>query len=502
MADWTEGYVEGIDYIRAFYRELSPALLNFALLLRGWRPPVHAQDGFTYAELGCGHGLTSAVLAAAHPAARFEAMDFNPGHIAGANRLAAEGGLGNAAFLEESFADHARREGPPLDIVALHGVWSWVSAENRAILLDVARRRLRPGGLLFVSYNALPGTHAYQPLRRLLVEHTADRAGPLPDRIATALDFATRLTAANAGWFGQADELPARLESLKRKSANYIAHEYLNRDWTAFYHADVAREMAAGAKLEFAAPAVPMEQIDELTLPPSALPLLAEAHDPAYRETLRDVLCNRSFRRDLFVKGGERLSPAERTERLRAQRFALLVARDELPEVALAPIGRIHFPPDLHGPLADALDGATPSLGELLSIPTLARHGEEAVLRALMLLTSLALVAPALPEAGIARRAESCARFNTAVLERNRLDDAVGTLASPVIGSGVAVSRIEALFLLACRRGLDPAAFAAERLAADGVALATTEETVKDMRARHERFTRLRLPMLKTLRAV
>ena len=505
MQGWTEGYVGGIDYIRAFYRELSPALLSFALVLRGWRPPAALDDSFAYAELGCGHGVSSAVLAASHPGARFEAVDFNPSHIAGAQRLATEAGLDNAAFLEESFADYARRDAKDLDMVALHGVWSWVSAENRAILVDVLRRRLKPGGLVFVSYNALPGTLAYMPLRRILVEHSADRSGDLPERIEQAIAFAGKLTALNAGWFAQADEVPARLESLKRKSPNYIAHEYLNSDWTAFYHTDVARELA-GAKLDFAGPSVPMEQMDDLALSPEAQALVHEARDPAYRETLRDVLTNRSFRRDLFVKGAERLTRAERTERLRATRFALLVPPDDLPEVAITPFGRVPFPPALHHPLAEALSGGAPSLGELLALPALARHGEEAVLRALMMLTSLALAAPALPMEGQELRRNRTERFNAAVLERNRTGDELGTLASPVIGSGIAVSRIEALFLLAQRRGEDPAAFAWERLSADGLALsrdgfrlATAEENIAELRGRFDSFTRRRMPLLRTL---
>ncbi|MBP2292097.1 class I SAM-dependent methyltransferase [Azospirillum rugosum] len=509
MTGWTEGYVGGIDYIRAFYRELSPSLLSFALLLRGWRPPAELDGAFAYAELGCGHGVSSAVLAAAHPTARFEAVDFNPAHIAGAQRLAAEAGLDNAAFLEESFADYAATGATTgakdLDMVALHGVWSWVSAENRAILVDLLRRRLKPGGLVFVSYNALPGTLAYMPLRRILVEHTADRSGDLPERIEQAVGFAGRLAALNAGWFRQADEVPARLESLARKSPNYIAHEYLNSDWTAFYHADVARELA-GAKLDFAGPSVPMEQIDELALDPNAIALIQEVRDPAYRETLRDVLTNRAFRRDLFVKGAERLTPAERRERLRATRFTLLVPAEDVPEVAITPVGRIPFPPDLYGPLAEALAGGVPSLEELTALPALARHGEDAVLRALMMLTSLALASPALPESGLAERKNHTDRFNAAVLDRNRTDDALGTLASPVIGSGVAVSRVEALFLLAQRRNLDPAAFAWERLSADGLALsrdgvrlATAEENLAELRGRFGSFTRRRIPVLERL---
>lgn len=506
MGGWTEGYVGGIDYIRAVYRDWSPALICFALTLRGWRPPEALRRGsFTMAEPGCGHGLTSALLAGAHPAARFEAMDFNPSHIAGVRRLAADAGLTNAEFLEESFAEYARRDAPMLDVVALHGVWSWVSGENRAILLDTLRRRLAPGGVVFVSYNALPGTLAHMPLRRLLVERCAEGDGPLPDRIARAVEFAARMAAQGGGWFANTEGVVERIEQLRHKSPNYIAHEYLNGDWTAFYHADVARELA-GAKLEFAGAAVPMEQLHDLTLSSAQQALADEARDPAQAETLRDVMTNRSFRRDLFVKGGERLGQAERRALLGETRFALLVAADDLPEVASTPVGRLPFPRALYQPLGDAMAEGPQSLDALLARPALAAQGEEAVLRALVLLTSLSLAAPVMPGEGFAERKTSSDRFNAAVLERHRFGDTPGQLASPLLGAGVPVSRIEALFLLAARLGEEPTAFTWRHLSADGIVLGRDGERCEgddanraELARRHAAFVQRRLPLLQEL---
>ncbi|PWC81163.1 hypothetical protein TSH100_27700 [Azospirillum sp. TSH100] len=506
MGGWTEGYVGGIDYIRAVYRDWSPAMLCFALTLRGWRPPEALRHGrFTMAEPGCGHGLTSALLAGAHPTARFEAMDFNPSHIAGTRRLAADAGLGNAAFLEESFAEYARRDGPMLDAVALHGVWSWVSAENRAILLEVLRRRLAPGGVVFVSYNALPGTLAHMPLRRLLVERCAEGDGPLPERIAAAVEFAARMAAQGGGWFANTDGVVERIEQLRHKSPNYIAHEYLNGDWTAFYHADVARELAA-AKLEFAGAAVPMEQLDDLILSPAQRAMADEARDPAKAETLRDVMTNRSFRRDLFVKGGERLGLAERRLLLGETRFTLLVTADDLPEVASTPAGRLPFPQSLYHPLGEALAEGAQSFDALLARPALAAQGEDAVLRALVLLTSLSLAAPVMPEDGFTERRVSCDRFNAAVLDRHRFADTPGQLASPLLGAGVPVSRVEALFLLAARLNEEPAAFTWRHLSADGIVLGRNGERCEgddasraELTRRHAFFAQRRLPLLESL---
>jgi hypothetical protein len=47
----------------------------------------------------------------------------------------------------------------------LHGIWSWVSEDNRQIILDFIDRKLKPGGVLYLSYNTQPGWSAFMPLR-------------------------------------------------------------------------------------------------------------------------------------------------------------------------------------------------------------------------------------------------------------------------------------------------------------------------------------------------
>ena len=74
MTDWTHGYIAEIDYTYGFYRELSPALLNYALLLRGFEPPS-LDAGFRYCELGFGQGVSANLLAATHPQGQFEGTD-------------------------------------------------------------------------------------------------------------------------------------------------------------------------------------------------------------------------------------------------------------------------------------------------------------------------------------------------------------------------------------------------------------------------------------------
>jgi len=57
-----------------------------------------------------------------------------------------------ATLLEDSFAELAARpELPEFDIIGLHGVWTWISDENSRVIVDFIRRKLRAGGILYIS---------------------------------------------------------------------------------------------------------------------------------------------------------------------------------------------------------------------------------------------------------------------------------------------------------------------------------------------------------------
>ena len=500
-----EGYVDGIDYDHGFYREMSPAQIAFSLLLKGYRPPAIGPEGFRYAELGAGYADTSSLLAAVHPQARFDAVDFNASHIAAARRFARDACPGNLRLLEESFTEFATRSDAAYDIIALHGVWSWVSAETRAVLLDIVRRTLKPGGVLFLSYNALPGKAALMDIRKILLEHCLAGTGEWPDRIGKALSFVERLVKQGAPDRPETAGLVAEVERLKNCSANYIAHEYLNRDWTAFYASDVAGELAK-ARLSYAAPGLMSDELGILALP-AEMSALAEEADPVYRETLRDILMNRRFRRDLFVKGAERLSTRERSEGLSAMRFALLAPPGDMPQAIVLSGGRLQLQKALAEPLIAALDEGPRRLDELAAMPSLAAHGWQAILQGLTLMIGTSHVAPALDEADEAACLDSVARFNAVVLEHNRMGGELRNLASPVLGSGVAVTKLEALLLLARSRGVDPVTFASEQLSALGQTIGdgngkplSAEQSVSLLRDQEQSFAATRLPMLRKQR--
>jgi SAM-dependent methyltransferase len=101
--------------------------------------------------LGCGYGLTTLILAASNPQMSFVGVDFNPTHIAAAANLAESAQLSNMRFIESSFDELLERRYADMeefDVIALHGVYSWVAPSIRRQSQDSLAPNLKPGGAL------------------------------------------------------------------------------------------------------------------------------------------------------------------------------------------------------------------------------------------------------------------------------------------------------------------------------------------------------------------
>jgi SAM-dependent methyltransferase len=190
---WSQGYVTDTNYTDHFFRELSPVWLNYVAALNG-APPHRLDPSFTYLELGCGFGSSTIVNAGAFRQGEFHACDFNPAHFEGAMRQASALGISNIQFHETSFQHLLALDLPAFDFIVLHGVYSWIGAAARQAIRGVIGQTLKPGGLVYLSYNCLPGWSIEAPLRKLLLELAATGVGGSPQRTEQALRSVKQLS--------------------------------------------------------------------------------------------------------------------------------------------------------------------------------------------------------------------------------------------------------------------------------------------------------------------
>lgn len=508
MSDWSAGYVSDIGYTYGYYAELNPLRARLALLNAGFVCPEFGAA----CELGFGQGLSANFHAAALQG-QWHGTDFNPSQAGYAQELAAASGSG-ARLHDEAFADFAcRPDLPDFDFIGLHGIWSWISDENRSVIADFIRRKLKVGGVLYISYNTLPGWAAFAPMRHLMTRH-ADVIGAeghgIVSRINGALDFAEKLLATNPAYARANPQIADRLKKIKDQSRHYLAHEYFNRDWHPMHFGTMA-EWLEPAKVSYACSAGYLDHIDVLNLTQEQQAFLAEIPDAMFRESARDFMVNQQFRRDYWVKGPRKLTVLEQVEALRAQRVVLTTHRPDVSLKVTGALGEATMSEAIYGPILDLLADHKPkTLGQIEQALQTQGIGLAQVRQAAMLLTGAGQLAPVQDDSVIPKARRLTDKLNAQLMSRSRSSNDVAYLASPVTAGGVTTSRFNQMFLLALGQGrkqpAEWAQFAWQILAAqgqslikEGKGLPTPEENLAELTAQAKAFAEKQLPILKAL---
>ena len=221
--DWTGGYVADIGYTSDFYRETGPAHMAFAALSIG-RSAGRALRPERMLELGFGQGFGLALLAAANPHVACEGHDFNPEHVAHAQDLIKGAGLANLKVSEASFEEVALRGGEnDIDVIAVHGIFSWVSRQAQDAIVSIVRQRLQPNGLFYVSYNCMPGWAPLLPIKQFLLEIKRRNPGRSSERqLALALSSSPSSKMATLAILSPTHQ-PSSISTISTSSCNRTA---------------------------------------------------------------------------------------------------------------------------------------------------------------------------------------------------------------------------------------------------------------------------------------
>jgi SAM-dependent methyltransferase len=340
MSDFGRGYVTDVPYTRGFIHELAPAWLDLTATINGIATPPCGAD-LAWCDLGCGQGVTAVVLAATHPRGRFVGIDLMPEHVDHARRLAAEAGIANVDFNAADVVD-AALDLPQFDYIVAHGVYAWVDATTQAALCRLIDRHLRPQGLAYVSYNAMPGWAADLPFQRLLRALGTALPGDSVARFTAAVDTVRQVRAAGAPSL-QESPIAAELDRLlAEQPLPYLAHEYLSAHWQPLFVTEVRAAMAE-IGLAPAGSANLAENFASFVLRRTERAALAPFEDPDLHELVRDFLLHRRFRRDVFTRDGTELDDGERRDRLLASRYALARPAEAVGYGAVTEAGKLSF---------------------------------------------------------------------------------------------------------------------------------------------------------------
>ncbi len=511
MNDWTSGYIADIGYTFGYYSELNPLRIGLTFLDAGL---VFPESG-TACELGFGQGMSVNIHGAASTASWY-GTDFNPSQANFSQELATAADCGTQLF-DQSFAEFsARSDLPDFDFIGLHGIWSWISDDNRSVIVDFLRRKLKVGGVLYISYNTQPGWATMVPLRDLLTDHGevmgASGQG-IVTRIDAAIEFAEKLLATNPTYSRVNPQLAERFRAIKGQNRNYLAHEYFNRDWLPMSFTTMAQWLSL-AKLDFAGSANPLDRIPSINLTAEQQAFLKDIPDAQFRETVRDFMVNQQFRKDYWVKGARRLNALEQAERLRKQKVMLMQPRMDITLKAKGALGEVTMQDTVYNPILDFLADHRPKTLGQIELGMMDKGIVFAQIReVVLLLCGTGALNPVQDETVIAKAKKHTDKLNAWLVDKSRGSNDISYLASPVTGGGHMVPRFHQLFLLARSQGKKQSAEWAQyvwqvlvsqgqKIIKEGKTLETPEENLAELMEQAETFAERQLPILKALEIV
>ena len=310
-----------------FRREFTPTWLSLACLLQRHRPPELTRP-FRYLLVGCAHGNTALTVAATHPASCVWAIDEHAELVEDVACLRDEAELPNLHVhqcLPADLADVSINGDPfpdQFDLIVIDDMLDSVSEQDRGHLIEMVRRRLRPGGLACVSYQVLSGWAELLPLQnfmRLVAERTV--GGPA-DAFRTAVELLTQLRSGGALYLSSSPRVSQWLDHLVDVGPDDIAEKFLAGRFHPLSHAEVTKQFAV-AGCSFIGNARLTDDIDHEISPSLRTKITSVEYRPL-RETLTDLAVGRTRRLDLFRRGEAPIDADATIARLMAIDFVRL----------------------------------------------------------------------------------------------------------------------------------------------------------------------------------
>ena len=251
-------------------------------------------------ELGCASGGNLIPMAFQARTSRFVGIDLSRQQIAQGQRLLDRLSLDNVELRAADIQDLAADFGP-FDFIIAHGVFSWVPAPVRRHLLEIAPALLGRDGLLYVSFNTLPGWRMRGMLRDILLYSCRGIDDP-DEKLAMAFSALDRLERSLQGLEAlSARYLLQEIDYLRKKThPSYLLYDYLAEHNEALLFSDFL-EQARGHELRY------LCDTELSTLFPSTFgerveKALADINDDFELEQWLDFVINRNFRRAVLCR--------------------------------------------------------------------------------------------------------------------------------------------------------------------------------------------------------
>ncbi len=286
------------------YPDTHPDRLAVMATLHGLTPPpIHR---CRVLEVACNEGANLIPMACTLPNSEFVGFDLAALPVQRAQQRIQDLGLTNIRIFQSDILDLGEELGQ-FDYILAHGFYAWVPLSVRRHLLALCSQLLTPGGVAFISYNALPGSHLRSMVRDILQFQAHEHPDP-SQGIADSLAFLQFIAHERPAGDTYRRILEDQLQRIGKRAPQVTFHDEL----AGQYHPVHFHEFMQQAH-EFG-----LDYLSESTLPPPNDPVYraemqSALHDMAPSDIVRqeqilDFLRARTYRETLLCRAGLPLS--------------------------------------------------------------------------------------------------------------------------------------------------------------------------------------------------
>jgi hypothetical protein len=131
----------------------------------------------------------------------------------------------------------------------------------------------------------------------------------------------------------------------EKTNIRYLVHEYMHTGWEPLYFCDVSRDIEQ-VKLSYAGSCTLAFAFPELYNVEQLKTLFGGDYSYEFKQMLLDFVLNTSFRRDIFIRGGSKITLSASISELLNYNFVLCVPQNTIPRDSLnIPLGKIKTEP-------------------------------------------------------------------------------------------------------------------------------------------------------------
>ncbi len=300
-----------VAYPSTVFQQTHPERLFAMAWLHGLEPPP--VETARILEIGGGDGMNVISIATAYPRTRALSFDLSARAVARGQAVIRDADLTNVRVEVGDILEAAETMDGTFDYIVCHGVYAWVPEIVRDAILKLVGRVLAPGGVAYISYNAMPGGHLRIAIREMLLRHVGHINDPA-ERIATAQAFLDEYGKPQDNDRAVQATMREMARGIRSKRGSVLYHDELGEIFAPQALADIAAAAAAHGLhyLTDAGPGILMDGfVEEGGTDDSQVAIVRAAQ-------MRDDDGIRFFRQSLFIRDTQRPVRQIDNERIKA----------------------------------------------------------------------------------------------------------------------------------------------------------------------------------------